>query len=206
MSRTEALAAASEIKQTAFSPADVMALFGAFQKQAADTLLFLKYITQFHITHRGFLIGRSVLRAKCRQPRHFRAAAVRIHHPQLKLHNSNPCYCATESYNVGTGISVQLPQSQISNPTRLIHMKPCCRYVRTLSVYSSDGSSEEPRLLFRFRLTVPQVCSTLHADQDGCMTFLLAWRMPPWPVAGVQSSAASAAADRHRAGSEKGRA
>ena len=34
--RTEALAAASEIKQTAYSPADVMTLFSAFQKQVSD--------------------------------------------------------------------------------------------------------------------------------------------------------------------------
>jgi hypothetical protein len=40
--RTDALAAASEIKHTAYSPADVMALFAAFQRQAADALLFLK--------------------------------------------------------------------------------------------------------------------------------------------------------------------
>lgn len=45
--RTEALAAASEIKHTAYSPADVMALFAAFQRQAAGALLFLKYVASF---------------------------------------------------------------------------------------------------------------------------------------------------------------
>jgi hypothetical protein len=40
--RTEELAAVSEIKHTAYSPADVMTLFGAFQQQAADALLFVK--------------------------------------------------------------------------------------------------------------------------------------------------------------------
>jgi hypothetical protein len=40
--RTDDLAAVSEIKRTAYSPADVMQLFAAFQRQAADALLFVK--------------------------------------------------------------------------------------------------------------------------------------------------------------------
>lgn len=40
--RTEKTAAASEIKSAAYSPADVLALFAAFQQQAGEALLFLK--------------------------------------------------------------------------------------------------------------------------------------------------------------------
>ena len=40
--RNEKTAAASEIKGVAYSPADVLALFTAFQKQAGEALLFLK--------------------------------------------------------------------------------------------------------------------------------------------------------------------
>jgi hypothetical protein len=32
-----------------------------------------------------------------------------------------------------------------------------CRSVRTLSVMTSDGTADEPRLLFRFRLTAAKV-------------------------------------------------
>lgn len=42
--RTPELAAASEIKDSAYTPADVMELFAVFRRQAADSLLFLKSV------------------------------------------------------------------------------------------------------------------------------------------------------------------
>jgi hypothetical protein len=61
-----------------------------------------------------------------------------------------------------TPLMVDGPRCSVEPKTDVV----LCRNVRKLSVMTSDGTADKPRLLFRLRLTAAKVCMqilTLHA-------------------------------------------